>query len=287
MEKGRLLITGAGGYVGTALVGALEKRDCSNILCADRSSFEFQSVDSIRDYFAGKEIRTVIHLAAVCESQDPGAYYLMNICGLRNLLNACLEYRVQQFIFISGNNVYCADSMEAHTEEEPCRPDEQNLYGISKYMGELLIQDILQESDMRYCILRISDIYGPGQRYGNLMKAMIQRAGSGEVLQVYGQGQRIRDYIYIQDVVDGIMFSWEHDLSGIYNLSTGIGTSVRELAGLVDRICGGRNGIELLPCENEDKSCVILSPEKLLREGFRVKYSLEQGIREMLGRVSE
>ena len=51
MEKGRLLITGAGGYVGTALVGALEKRDCSNILCAERSSFDFQSLDSIRSYF--------------------------------------------------------------------------------------------------------------------------------------------------------------------------------------------------------------------------------------------
>lgn len=311
MEKGRLLITGAGGYVGARLAAALKKNDnavcrdnaghaeragneghagargCGSILCADRSSFDYQSVESIRRYFEGKEIRAVIHLAAVCEAQDPGAYYLVNICGLRNLLTVCLEYGVRQFIFISGNNVYSADSAEAHTEEELCRPDERNLYGISKYMGELLIQDMLQQSSMKYCILRISDIYGSGQRYGNLMKAMIQRAGNGEALQVYGQGRRIRDYIFIQDVVDGIIFSWKRDLNGIYNLSTGIGTSVCELAGLVDRICGGYNGIDYLPCENEDKSCVILSSEKLRKEGFRAKYSLEQGIRQMLGRTKE
>ncbi len=301
MREGELLITGAGGYVGTRLAAALKKTEdaaccgnvehadlagvqiCGNIVCADRSSFDYQSVDAVRRFFAGKDIRTVIHLAAVCESQDPGAYYLMNICGLRNLLTVCMECGVQQFIFISGNNVYSADNSGLHTEEEPCRPDERNLYGISKYMGELLIKDMLRQSSMRYCILRISDIYGPGQRYGNLMKAMILCAENGKALRIYGQGRRIRDYIYIQDVIDGIIFSWKNGLNGIYNLSTGIGTSVRDLAELVDRICGGRNGIDYLPCEKEDISCVILSPEKLRREGFRTGYSLEQGIRQMLG----
>lgn len=285
MEQGRLLLTGAGGYVGTRLADKLEKR--GKIVRADRGSFDYQSVDSIRRFFEEKEIRTVIHLAAVCESQDPGAYYLVNICGLKNLLTVCLEYGVRQFSFISGNNVYSADVKEVHTEEETCRPDERNLYGISKYMGELLIKDMLQQSTMKYCILRISDIYGPGQRYGNLMKAMISRAGNGEALQVYGQGLRTRDYIYIQDVVDGIYFSLKHGLSGIYNLSTGVGTRVLELAQLVDRIRGGRGGIEYLPCENEDVSCVILSPDKLAREGFRTSYSLEQGIREILGKMKE
>ena len=85
----------------------------------------------------------------------------------------------KHFAFVSTNNVYAANEEQKHSAEEKCAPERDNLYGLSKYVGELLVSDFCTKRGIPYAIVRISDIYGPGQKYGNLLKAIVSSAQSG------------------------------------------------------------------------------------------------------------
>ena len=135
--------------------------------------------------------------------------------ALNNLLKASEEVQVEKIIFTSTNNVYGTElNGNSFSEEDKTNLDENNKYGISKYLGEELVKYSMYE---KACIIRIADVYGPGQNHGNLIKAIISNVENKENIKLYGKGERERDYIYIDDVIRGIEFIYENNSFLFFN----------------------------------------------------------------------
>lgn len=272
-----LLITGGTGYIGKKLVQQLEKK-YSPIHSVGIEELNLLNYTDTLNFLKDNNITEVIHLGWSMENENKAIYD--NTEALINLIRACELVEVKKFIFASTNNVYgtSADSC-LFSENDIPKPDDANKYGISKYIGEKLINYTLKEKS---CIIRIADVYGPGQTHGNLIKAIISNVENKENLKLYGKGERERDYIYIDDVIRGIEFIYENNLTGTYNLGTGVGTNIKKIVDIVLKICQNMIGFDYVKVEKEDTSKVILNIEKLKKIGFYSNITIEEGLKKIL-----
>jgi|GEM_PF-908038 len=276
----KTLITGASGYIGSYLIKEMHIRG-SEYICSTRSDFDYTNYESIKRYFDTNKIDKVIHLASIMDNQNTSGLFEINILGLYNLLRVCGDNKISHFTFASGNNVYGLYQEKIYNELDYTQPDDKNLYGFSKYVGELVINDYCNNYGIKFANVRIADVYGPNQKHGNLMKAIVDNVKNENPLSLYGEGKRTRDYIYIKDVIDGLLFISENDLIGNYNLSTGVGTNVKKILETVNDIFSGDLKINEISVLNEDTSFVVLDNKKLLNEGFNIKYTLKDGLIEI------
>jgi len=237
-------------------------------------------------YCSGKRIDCVIHLAGAVGTNESTALFDANIAGLYRLLRLCKAQGVRHFTFASGNVVYASEEPTARSTQDCCEPDPNNLYAVSKYAGELLVSDYCSAHGIHWANARIADIYGPGQKTGNLLRALVTSAAAGERLKLYGTGTRKRDYIYITDVARGLAFISGHELTGNLNLGTGIGTSVAELvataAELSEELTGNACKIQPVSVETEDVSQIWLDAKPLEAAGFTTAITLREGLKKCI-----
>lgn len=277
----KLLLTGASGYIGNHVCKSIINDKDIELVVANRESFDYDDVKSIKKFLEdNRGITHIIHLAASVSNNGEDLFEV-NLLGLYKFLNIASKNNIKHFIFASTNNVYNSLCEKPICEKQPCEPDLNNKYGFSKYMGELLIKDFCQNRGILFSNVRIADVYGPNQKHGNLIKAIVENVRENKPLQIYGSGKRVRDYIYIQDVVDGLLYITKNKLTGDYNLSTGIGTSVKEILDTVNNIFDNTLEIKKINVDNEDDSMVILDCKKINNEGFVAKYSVEDGFRKI------
>ena len=274
----KILVTGANGFIGKRVCALLEEKGIS-YCSGTRECFQMDNVESMRKYLNENSITNVIHLAARANSSDEKELFDSNIVGLYKLIQAFGGTGVRNITFASGNNVYGELHDKNIDEEASCIPSEKNIYGLSKYVGELLIKDMLEKKDISFSILRIADVYGPGQKYGNLIKALVRAAAQHEVIKLYGEGKRIRDYIYVDDVAEGLIHASINELNGVYNLSTGVGTSVKELVDIGIELSEGESSVEKVALDSEDDSRIVLNPMKLNNTGYKAKITVKEGLR--------
>ena len=272
-----LLITGGTGYIGSRLVKQLKKKD-NSVFSVGIEDLNFLNYKEILEFFKKNNIKKIIHLGWDMGNDNKAIYN--NIESLNNLIKSCDEIQIEKFIFISTNNVYgINNNREKFLEDDKLNVSENNKYGISKYIGEKLCKYTLGDKS---CIVRIADVYGANQNHGNLLKGIISNIENKQNLKLYGEGKRERDYIYIDDVIRGLEFIYKNDLSGIYNLGTGIGTSVKKIVDIFLKICKNNVGLDYVEVENEDTSRVVLNVEKLKKLGFSSEITIEEGLRKII-----
>lgn len=275
-----LLITGGTGYIGKKLTQKLMEK-YNPIYSVGIEELDLQNYEEVLDFLKKNKIRKIIHLGWKMENNNEAIYD--NIEALNNLLKASEEVQVEKIIFTSTNNVYGTElNGNNFSEEDKINLDKNNKYGISKYLGEELVKYSMNE---KACIVRIADVYGPNQNHGNLMKGIISNLENKKNIQLYGEGKRERDYIYIDDVIRGLEFIYENNLTGIFNLGTGVGTSVKRITDIVMNICknnGINTGLDYIQVNKEDSSKVILNVEKLKKLGYCYNVTIEEGLRKII-----
>ena len=275
-----LLITGGTGYIGKKLTQKLMEK-YNPIYSVGIEELDLQNYEEVLDFLKKNKIRKIIHLGWKMGNNNEAIYD--NIEALNNLLKASEEVQVEKIIFTSTNNVYGTElNGNNFSEEDKINLDENNKYGISKYLGEELVKYSMNE---KACIIRIADVYGPNQNHGNLMKGIISNLENKKNIQLYGEGKRERDYIYIDDVIRGLEFIFENNLTGIFNLGTGVGTSVKRITDIVINICknnGINTGLDYVQVNKEDSSKVILNVEKLKNLGYCYNVTIEEGLRKII-----
>lgn len=276
-----ILITGASGYVGSHLLQVLTEQEHSTLLTPSHRELDFSDYDCVDRYFAEHPVHQVVHCAACVDSRNRAGLFDSNVLSVFHLLKACAKYRVEHLLFISGNNVYGSGSERPYLESDACDPMPENSYGISKYCGDLMVMDYLRRTEVKYAIVRIADVYGPAQKQGALLKAITNNMKTCQPQKKYGIGDRTRDYIYIDDVAQGIAFVARNRLEGIYNLSTGVGTSVAELVRLAEEISPCKEPTIQVAVEKEDHSKVVLDNTKMKKAGFEPSVSIAEGLRRL------
>lgn len=272
MKKGNILVTGGAGYIGSHVVRDLAENGYNPIIYDNLSTGNKKSVlfgtliegdlkdrellvDTIRKY----NIKDVIHFAAfiiVPESvRKPLKYYTNNFVNSSNLIWACIENGVKNFVFSSTAAVYGIPSkipVDENAELKPINP-----YGYSKMFTEILLKDVaMVNPNFNYIALRYFNVAGAdresriGQNYKkptHLMTLALKTAlGKFSELKVFGtdyntiDGTAIRDYIHIDDLSNAHILALEYlkknKKSRIFNCGYGQGYSVLEVIKVVKEI---------------------------------------------------
>ncbi len=294
MRGVRVLVTGGCGFIGANLVPLLlergvEVRVYDNLSNGGRDRVPDAEVveGDVRDgdalAAAAAGVDAVIHLAAagnVPDSvKDPVTNFEINGRGTLLALQAAARADAGRFVFASTGGALIGNAPPPVDETSVPRPISP--YGASKLCGEGYCHAFAGSQGLRTVSLRFANVYGPrSERKKGAITAFIQRALRGEPLVIYGDGRATRDFIYVDDLCQGIVLGLEHpDARGVFHLASERETAIAELARLVVEATGADVPVEHLPprpgeVERNFASCALA--RRTL--GFAPAVGLEEGL---------
>lgn len=247
-----VLVTGAGGFIGSAAVRAFASEAISvrahlgapgqpgvdlppgvETMVADLTD-----VTKVRPLLDGVDV--VLHLAgppSVAESfVDPIGYLRVHAVGTTTLLNACRRSHVSRFVYVSSAEVYGASRDGLANEDTPCQP--RSPYGAAKLAAEGLVRAMGPYFGMPSAILRPFSVYGPGQRSASIVGTIVAQARAGGPVRIFDP-RPTRDMVFIDDVGQALLAACltpALERLVTFNVCSGRGTSSGELAHMVAQL---------------------------------------------------
>jgi UDP-glucose 4-epimerase len=270
------LLLGGGGFIGSALAARL-KQEKKKVYVIGRKEAEHLEQTL-------PQCSTLIHLASTTTpglSANNPELELDNIAHtlrLQELLKK--QSHVHVIFFSSGGTVYGNPEQFPVKEDAPIAP--LSNHGASKAAQEAFFQ-VLRTHGHAVTILRPSNAYGPGQtlkRGFGLVRTMLEHARADTQMEIWGDGENIRDFIYIDDVVEASVKLVEMSQdSGTYNLGSGKGYSVNQILKVVEEITGVQIKIAKRPVRTADVRALILNINQISEKiNWIPKVDLEKGI---------
>jgi nucleoside-diphosphate-sugar epimerase len=320
------LVVGGAGFVGSNLVLALLERDASMVVVVDNLlSSERENVPSdprvellegsiADDAVLGKlgdDFDHVFHLATYHGNQssiaNPLEDHEHNLLTTLKLLERLKTHRRVRSIVYAASGCTLAEHTYGDarpTEEDgPVPLDLDSPYQISKVVGEFYSVYYHRMHGLPTVRARFQNVYGPREILGggrwrgtpatvwrNVTPTFVYRALKGMPIQLDNGGVATRDFVYVADVVDGLLACAERGRHGdVYNLASGVETSIRELAETVLRLTGSDSELVVAPPRDWDRSghrfgSTVKAAHAL---GFRATTGLEQGLVETVAWTRE
>jgi len=281
-----VLITGSKGFIGSHLKTRFS--DVVEFDLKEKLSYDIRNPKIVEKFWKQSKPDIVIHLAAnpspALAWHNCGWDAETNILGTVNVCEASLRHRVALLVYTSTAHVYDVNFSQLPIKETcKCRP--RSPYAISKYAGELYCNHFAKRG-LNVVILRLFNVYGPGQSTGYVVSDLLERlfkTHEGGTVSVLGPPDDSRDFVFVGDVVEAIKKSIEERLSGeIINIGSGIETSTAKLcqtmASLVNKNVkfsyqerpAGRISSRFQADIAKAKSLLNWEPKVSLREGIKI-----------------
>lgn len=295
-----ILVTGGAGYIGSHVVRVLRDRGDDVVIVDDLVTgiaarnpdvpltvldvAQDGAIDAVARVMADHGVTAVIHFAArkqVGESvAKPAWYFAENVGGLANVLMAMEKQGVSKLIFSSSAAVY-GDAQGAVDELAPTVPTSP--YGQTKLVGEWLVDDVARSQAIDAISLRYFNVAGAGwPDLGdvmalNLVPMVFERLDANESPRIFGDdypttdGTCVRDYVHVLDLAEAHIAALDALESGVarhrvYNVGTGVGTSVREMVDLIVDVSGTSRRPEVVARRPGDPASVTGSVDKIATE---------------------
>jgi UDP-glucose 4-epimerase len=245
----RILVTGGAGFIASHVVDAYLAAG-HDVAVVDNLSTGFRANlhprarfypvdicdgDALARVLAEEQPELVNHHAAQMDirrsTRDPAFDARCNILGSLNLLEACVRQGTRKVIYIStGGAVYGEPRSLPVNEEHPIQPISH--YGVSKHTVEHYLHLYAVQHALRFTVLRYPNVFGPRQNPHGEAGVIAIFAGqllAGAQPQIFGDGSKTRDYVFVADVVRGNLLALERGDDRIYNLGSGVETSDRQV----------------------------------------------------------
>ena len=313
LENSKVLIIGAAGFVGSFLVKEILKEPVKQVVLYD--NFTRGKIDNIEEglkdprchlFSYGGDIREVdvldkamegvdyvFHLAAMwlLHCKDfPRTAFEVNIAGTFNVLEACVKHKVKKLIYSSSASVYGDAVQVPMTEDHPF--NNKNFYGATKIAGEAMCTAYHDRYGLEIIGLRYMNVYGPGQdqhaAYSGVVPVVLNKIDRNEAPSANGDGSQAYDFIYVEDVARSNIYAAKSDVKlGYYNIATEVQTTIKELCNIMLKLKNSSLKINYIPYSTDDARQLVQnrigSRQKAEKElGFKYKYSLEEGLNELI-----
>ncbi len=248
MAKGKLLVTGSSGFIGSHVaeealnngyyVRGLDLKENNN------AAIDFVRGD-IRDKMsvakAMEDVDYVVHLAAITSvvefEKNPLECFDNNVNGFLNILNAAYANGVKKVLYASSAAVYTG---EHFSDSLPLDYSKQhNPYAQSKMMNEMHADYFSHSKGLKTVGLRFFNVFGEGEnekgQYASIATQFLKSRNEGKPLVIYGDGSQARDFVYVGDAAKITLMLLEKADNGIYNVGTGNAVPYERIADLIDR----------------------------------------------------
>lgn len=325
----KYLITGAAGFIGFHTSRTLLERgetvigvDIINdyydpgikearldILRNTSEKFSFFKTDmtdreGIEKIFADQEPTCVINLAAQAgvrySVENPHAYLDSNLIGFINVLECCRQFQVKHFVFASSSSVYGANTLMPFSEKIGTG-HQMSLYAATKRANEVIAHSYAHLFDLPCTGLRFFTVYGPWGRPDMALFKFTKAILAGTPIDVYNKGQMMRDFTYIDDIVEGVVRLCEHlpkpnpdiDMGTtlpdpgsspiapfrIYNIGCGQEVPLMTYIQTLEKKLNRKADYNMLPMQAGDVSATIADVSALEQEiGYRPTTGIDEGI---------
>ena len=293
----RVLVTGGAGFIGSNLIDALVARGDLVIALDDLSTgsrenlapdipLRVADISDERSLFSavhGEGFDVIVHAAAktkVVESMEKvDLYRRVIVDGTRNVVKLAEDRHVQMLVNLNTGGALYGETPVCATEH--AKTDPPSNYGKFKLEAERAVL----EAEVPSISLRLANVYGPRQRTdleGGVVAIFLGLWRAKRTLTVFGDGKDERDYVYVSDVVDAVTSAFAGTWTGVFNIGTGVATSVNTLIAEMAKILGPAPGVHHAPERaggvELDRSC--LDAGKAARSGlWTPRVSLDEGLR--------
>jgi nucleoside-diphosphate-sugar epimerase len=280
MKEEKILITGASGFIGTALCRLFDRSSVSYYSHRDfgldvTRPETFKHIDASR-------LTYVVHLAGktfVPDSwKDPAEFLRVNTLGTQHVAAFCREHDLR-LVYVSAY-IYGNTRQNPIGEEHPLNVN--NPYALSKKMGEEVCLFYRQIHQLPVTIIRPFNVYGPGQNKQFLIPEILDQVEAGDVIRIRDLSPK-RDFIYVDDVARIILRAIQTHTEGIFNAGTGRSHSVAELIQVIQKVF--QTNLKVISADSarsneiSDTVADITRAKELL--GWYPEFDLEGGIRKI------
>ena len=299
MKNKKIVITGGAGFIGSNLVRKLY-HDNEVIVIDNLSTGKQENMKDFIDEIkfikgditdvnllkkAFKDVDYVFHEAAVVSVSksliDPAFTNNVNINGTLKVIIAAKENNVKKIVFASSAAAYGDQNKLPIKEDVQLSPISP--YATSKIAGEYLCQVINDASILQAVALRYFNVFGPHQNpkgeYAAVVPKFINNIITGKPLIIFGDGSQTRDFIFIEDVVNANIFAAEKNITGNFNIASGENVSIKQLAEILLKVNNKQNKIQYEKQRSGDILHSLADISKIKKSGFKLKYSLEEGLK--------
>ena len=304
----KALVTGSAGFIGShlcerllaegnAVVGldnlddfydpAVKRANMSKSMSCDEFQFvegDIRDPRCIDDVLNSGDVDIVVHLAAKAgvrpSIEDPAGYQDVNITGTIVLLEGVKRYGVRKFVFASSSSIYGNNKKVPFSESDnvdfPISP-----YAATKKAGELICHTYSHLYDIDMTCLRFFTVYGPRQRPDLAIHKFCKLIEAGQAIPVFGDGSMMRDFTYIDDILDGVIAAMQRPCGyEIYNLGESRPVRLDELISRIEDALGKKAIIERLPNQPGDVNQTYADVSKAKKElGYEPATQIEVGLK--------
>lgn len=297
----RVLVSGGAGFIGSNLVDKLINLGHNVCIIDNLSTGNINNVNkkaqlyindildpNVSKIFEKERFDIVYHLAAQINVQksimNPIFDSNVNICGTINIINNCVNYNVKKIVYSSSAAVYGHPQYLPIDEIHVIRPI--SYYGLSKYTAEEYIRVFSNLNNLDFTILRYANVYGIRQDpkgEGGVISTFMNSLLKKQPLYIFGDGSALRDYIFVEDIVDANIAALSSGGKERFNIGTGVYTSVKELAENMIDIIGLKCNIEYASARKGDIVNSYFNISKAKNKlNWIPKFSLKDGLKKTI-----
>jgi UDP-glucose 4-epimerase len=293
----RVLVTGGAGFIGSHSVERLVAGGHQILVVDDLSSgrlenlprgvaVEVATVAAAAASGLAERFRpeAIVHLAAQVDArrsvEEPLVDAQVNLIDTLALAAAARRAGTRRFVFASSAAVYGDPERIPTPEAEPTRPISP--YGVAKRAVELYLEALAGDGGPSFAALRFANVYGPRQSAvgeAGVVAVFCRRLAAGEPPRIHGDGGQTRDYVHAADVAEAIALALAASTSGVWNVSTGIETSVNTLfARLAASLAPGLRAIHDPPRAGDPRRSALSFAGIESALGWRPRTPLSEGL---------
>ncbi len=299
----RFLITGGAGFIGAALANDLVCQGHTVRVLDDLSAGDRDRLDPAVHFTRGNvedkpkvwrllnKIDCVYHLAARVSVPEsvlyPREYNDSNVSGTVAIMEAMRDAGIKRVVLASSGAIYGEQSIgKVH---EKLLPNPTSPYAVSKLAAEGYVHTIGSQWNIETVALRIFNAYGPGQAvpptHAPVIPQFVRQILGGGSLVIYGEGQQIRDYVYVDDVVRALAAAATapNVASQIINIGTGVGTSINDLVRAIERVTGRQATTVVNPSVSGGVSSLVADTVRARRLlDYQPRVALAEGLARLI-----
>ena len=302
-QNDRILVLGAKGMVGSAIVRALKQNQFEKALAPGRNELDLSQQASVSEYFQKHQPKHVFMCAAkvggiFANNEYRADFILQNTLIQTNAFYAALESKVEQFLFMGSSCIYPKFAEQPIKEEAlltgPLEPTNEP-YAIAKISGLKMAESIRRQHGKNFFSVMPTNLYGPGDNYhpmnSHVIPGLIQRMeqtieSNAKTFEVWGTGQPRREFLYVDDLANACLFLMQkassEKLPDWINIGYGDDIPIKDLAKLIADEMGFKGEIVFNTKYPDGTPRKLLDSSKIKNLGWSPQWDLKKGLKEAI-----